>query len=94
MVCNQWLAIGCCWLLPVFSVTGQEQALRFGVFPFTPPNLLERRVGPLVKAIGDHLQRPVIFRTRNSFDAFLQGLRNQSFDIALIQPFDYTIQLP
>jgi phosphonate transport system substrate-binding protein len=88
---KQWFAVGCCWLLPVLIASGQEPPLRFGVFPFTSPNVLERRVGPLVGAMSEHLNRPISFRTRNSFDDFLQALQNQSFDIALIQPFDYVL---
>lgn len=71
--------------LPVAS----QQAIHFGFPPFLSVNSLERSAGPLVKALGEHLQQPVEFKTRKSFAGYLQALNDQRFDIALIQPFDY-----
>ncbi len=72
---------------PAFGVT--KEPLRFGVFPFLPANQLEIQVGPLLKSFSEHLQRPVEFKTRGSFEDYLQALKDKRFDIALIQPFDY-----
>lgn len=92
---RNYLASGLKHLLYVFificlseAALGQE-VIRFGVFPFLPPNRLETNFGPLTKKLENFFGKPVVFRTRKSFPEFLRALRDESFDIALVQPFDY-----
>ncbi len=85
---KQWIAIGCCWLLPVMNASSQEP-LNLGVCPFVPATAIEAGFGPLAQALSQYLQRPVVVKTRKTFDSFYQALQNREFDLALIQPFDY-----
>lgn len=60
-----------------------------GVFPFVPTANIEGIFAPLAAELSRSLGRPVKLRTAPSFEKFTDELKNRSFDIAFIQPFDY-----
>lgn len=73
---------------------GQEQdaaarAYKFGVFPYLSTARLESIYAPVSVAMSQALDRPVQFRTAAGFEQFFGRLRQQHYDIALIQPFWY-----
>lgn len=61
----------------------------FGVFPFLSADQLQEAFSPLAGDLARQLGRPVLLQTRQGFGAFAQALRRQTYDIALVQPFDY-----
>ena len=71
--------------------TDKQTPLRMGVFPHMPPSRLYKLYNPAAIDIGRRIQYPVRMMTRKSFRSFRQQLLNASFDIALIQPFDYPL---
>jgi len=60
-----------------------------GVFPHLSVTRLEAIYAPVAREIGKALDRPVQFRTRSNFRAFTDELDKGTYDIALVQPFDY-----
>ena len=66
-----------------------DEPVKFGMFPFLPAAQLETDIGPLMGPLSEFLARPVEFRTRSSFEDYLKALKEEQFDIAIVQPFDY-----
>jgi len=60
-----------------------------GILPFVPTANIEAIFAPLAAELSRALGRPVKLRTSPSFDKFMDELKNRTFDIAYIQPFDY-----
>ncbi len=61
----------------------------FGVFPHLAVARLEKIYAPIAADFGRVLGRPVYFRTKPSFEKFTAELRKQTYDVVLVQPFDY-----
>lgn len=61
----------------------------FGVFPHLAVARLEKIYAPMAADFGRALERKVYFRTKPSFEKFMAELRNQTYDIVFVQPFDY-----
>lgn len=83
-------------MICLFSLAGSRPAngndqipYRLGIFPLLPPVQLENAYGPVAVALGDAVERDVVFRTKSTFKAYRDALRTQTYDIALVQPFDY-----
>ena len=68
-----------------------QEAYTFGVFPFLPPLRLEELYGPYGEVISYAVDRPVVFRTKATFEKFSLEIENQTYDVAFMQPFDYVI---
>lgn len=80
-------------LLTISSGTNAGSAQKeyiMGVFPHLPPRELEKVYSPMAADISKVIGKPVIFRTSSTYQKFMQKLDNQVFDIAFVQPFDYT----
>ncbi len=75
--------------LTAASAPAAEQEYVLGVFPFIPTTSIEGIFAPLAGEISRAIGRPVKLRTTSSFEKFMEELRNRSYDIAFIQPFDY-----
>ena len=60
-----------------------------GIFPFVPTANIEGIFAPLAAEMSKALDRPVKLKTAPSFEKFMDELKNQAFDFAYIQPFDY-----
>lgn len=85
-----------CMVLFAASTAGAEPATAsggtpyiMGVFPFVPTANIEGIFAPLAAELSRSLGRPVKLRTAPSFEKFADELKNRSFDIAFVQPFDY-----
>ena len=70
-------------------LTRADDALKFGVFPYLPQSKLQELFTPIAADFEKALGRKVELSSRAEYATFAEGLRSQTFDIALIQPFDY-----
>lgn len=61
----------------------------FGVFPYLSTTRLESIYVPVSIEMSKALGKKVIFRTSSEYKIFFNKLKQQSFDIAMIQPFWY-----
>jgi phosphonate transport system substrate-binding protein len=61
----------------------------FGVFPYLSATRLESIYLPVSIEVSKALGKKVSFRTSTEYKKFFEKLKQQSFDIALIQPFWY-----
>lgn len=64
---------------------------RLGVFPYMAPRQTVEFYGPVAASMQAALQRPVRLESVPTFAAFSRALAQRSYDIALIQPFDYPV---
>ncbi len=67
----------------------ETPAYSFGVFPYLSAVRLEPIYAPVSVELSNALGRDVHFRTASEFQRFFQKLKQQHYDIALIQPFWY-----
>ena len=67
----------------------QTSAYKFGVLPYLSTTRLENIYAPVSAELSLALRHKVNFRTSSSHDRFLNSLKQQRYDIALIQPFWY-----
>lgn len=68
---------------------GAEKAYEFGVFPNLPLARLYELHAPMASEFEAKLGRPVRLSSKAAYAAFGEALRNETYDIALVQPFDY-----
>ena len=71
------------------AATGHEEPLRFGVFPYLPTPKLEQIFAPIAARISQLTDRRVLLRSRPDYGRFREQLRQQTYDIVFVQPFDY-----
>jgi phosphonate transport system substrate-binding protein len=89
--CRNWLV----WLTPLLTHTGFAAAgsdgssLTFGVFPYLPTKQMEQIFAPIAARFGELTGRPVALRSRPDYARFRAQVRQQTYDILFIQPFDY-----
>ncbi len=60
-----------------------------GVNPYFSPRQLARLYRGLIVEIGHTLQKRAVFQTRSTFGKFQQALQDETFDVVLMQPYDY-----
>lgn len=63
--------------------------LTFGVFPFLPTKKMEQIFAPIAARFSELTDRPVVLRSRPDFVRFREQLKQQTYDIVFVQPFDY-----
>ena len=73
-------------LLPSFVFS---QPFEFGIAPATSVARIENHLSVFSKMLGEAIDRPVVVKSRKDFPTFREALRQEAFDMALIQPFDY-----
>jgi len=61
----------------------------FGVFPYLSPEQLSQSYGPVAAEFSRVLNRSVRFTSAPTYEAYARGLTEETYDIAMIQPFDY-----
>ncbi len=93
---RQFLAFAICAVAIVTTLciprAGQAgDGYTLGVVPFLPPVRLEERHGHFASALSLGLGRHIEFRTRSTFEAFRKEIEDQTFDIILVQPFNYVV---
>ena len=67
----------------------EPQPYRLGIFPHMPLAKLQSVFAPIADDFSKALGRPVLLRTRTTFEKFESELRKETYDIAFIQPFSY-----
>lgn len=82
-------AVLCLALVLSSSSLATEKGYKFGVFPFLPPQELQKIFAPMATELSKALRKPVSFDTSDTFEKFIDRLNDQSFDIVFVQPFDY-----
>jgi phosphonate transport system substrate-binding protein len=66
-----------------------DKPYEFGVFPNLPMPRLYELHAPMASDFEAKLGRPVRLTSKAAYAAFGEELRNETYDIALVQPFDY-----
>src|SRR3954447_19091553 len=66
-----------------------DKPYEFGVFPNLPLARVYELHAPMASEFEAKLGRPVRLSSKAAYSAFADDLRNQTYDIALVQPFDY-----
>jgi len=69
----------------------QEDAYKFGVFPYLSAVRMDKIYAPVSKALSVSLKHKIKFRTSSTFKKFLGKLKAEYYDFALIQPFWYPV---
>lgn len=64
-------------------------ALRFGVFPYLPPAKMEHIFAPIAARISQLTGHKILLRSRPDYGRFREQIRQQTYDIIFVQPFDY-----
>ena len=73
-----------------FSVADSgNSGLTFGVFPYLPTKEMERIFAPIAARFGELTGQPVALRSRPDYARFREQVRQQTYDILFVQPFDY-----
>ncbi len=67
----------------------RNTSYKFGVFPYLSAARLETIYAPVSAELSRTLGHQVNFRTASRFNRFFDNLKQQQYDIALIQPFWY-----
>jgi phosphonate transport system substrate-binding protein len=70
---------------------GAAQPYVFGAFPHLSLGQLEKIYAPIAQDFGRALGREVVFRSKSNFEQFTGELRQRTYDIAIVQPFDYVV---
>lgn len=74
------------------SVSAREinpKSYHLGIFPYMAPRQTVKFYGPVAADMERVLHRPIKLESQRSFSDFTQALARHTYDIALIQPFDY-----
>lgn len=66
-----------------------DKPYEFGVFPNLPLARIHELHAPMASEFEARLGRPVRLSSKAAYAAFGEELRNETYDIALVQPFDY-----
>jgi phosphonate transport system substrate-binding protein len=69
--------------------TRATQDLILGVFPFLTPRQLAKNVAPILPALRKLANTKAQLRTATSFGKFMDGVASGSYDVILVQPFEY-----
>lgn len=80
-----------CFAVLAGPVLAAGQGYSFGVLPYLVPKTIAEIYGPAAVDIAAKLDKPVVLKTASSFDRYREKLKQQSYDIAVIQPFDYPL---
>ncbi len=74
---------------PVHASRAAEGTYQLGIFPHLSPGQIENIYAPMAIEFSRALGRPVVLKTKSSFEDFMNELDKQVYDIAFVQPFDY-----
>jgi phosphonate transport system substrate-binding protein len=74
---------------PLAASESQDSSLLFGVFPYLPPGKMEQIFAPIAARFSELTGRRIVLRSRPDYARFREQLKQQTYDIVFIQPFDY-----
>ena len=66
-----------------------DEPYQFGVFPYLPVARIYELHAPMAADLQAKVGRPIRLSSKADYAAFGQELRNEVYDIAFVQPFDY-----
>lgn len=69
----------------------EKNSYKFGAFPMIAVGQMHSVFSPIAAELAKVLGRPVYFRTKPSFEEFRQQLSLETYDFAVVQPFDYVL---
>ena len=84
------MLLGATNLLPANDI-GKVNEYKFGVFPYLSAVRMDNLYAPISAELSNTLNHKVQFRTSSSFNIFLDKLKAEYYDFALIQPFWYPV---
>jgi len=76
-------------LLTATLALADSDSLTFGVFPYLPTTRIEQIFAPIAARFGKLTGRPISLRSRPDYARFREQVRQQTYDILFVQPFDY-----
>ncbi len=92
------LGTACLLLVMLPSVTAhgadtaeQETSYKFGAFPMIAVGQMHSVFSPVAAEFAKALGHPVLFRTKPTFAEFREQLSLETYDFAVVQPFDYVL---
>lgn len=94
-----WM-FGLAWLLAVAlldagagkaSFAEEKTSYKFGAFPMIAPGQMHSVFSPVAAEFAKVLGHPVYFRTKPTFAEFREQLSLETYDFAVVQPFDYVL---
>lgn len=74
---------------PGQSARAEQPGYQLGVFPHLAAGQVENTFAPMAADFSKATGRPVVLKTKPTFEAFMYELNKQTYDIAFVQPFDY-----
>ncbi len=76
---------------PLQSIAAPPDSSEYvmGIFPFLPVANLEGIFAPISAEISNAVKKPVKLRLTSTYDSFISTMKEDSFDIIHIHPFDY-----
>lgn len=81
--------------LPASAVATDDEpdksAYKFGAFPMIAVGQIHSVFSPIAAEFAKVLGHPVHFRTKPTFAEFRQELSLETYDFAVVQPFDYVL---
>lgn len=75
----------------VERVLAEQDVYVMGVFPHLPARTLEKVYAPIAADLSRAIGKKVKFRTTTTYKKFMKNVNAEIFDIAMMQPFDYTM---
>lgn len=75
--------------MQVLATEASPASYRLGIFPYMAPRQTVEFYGPVAASMETVLGHTVRLESVQTFTAFSRAMEKQSYDIALIQPFDY-----
>lgn len=75
--------------LPLQPAHADEASYQLGVFPHLAAGQIENLFAPMAADLSRAIGRTVVLKTKPTFEAFMEELDDQVYDIAFVQPFDY-----
>ena len=78
-----------CAHLTAPKITAAQEPLVFWIHPYLPATELIKRFTPLARYLEDKLSRPVTIKIEKSYQAHINRVGNDEFDIAFMGPSSY-----
>ncbi len=81
--------IACWWAFASPAADKPPASYRLGILPYMAPRQTVEFFGPVAASMEAALKHPVKLESVPTFADFRRAMAAQSYDIALVQPFDY-----
>lgn len=75
----------------VKATPAATKELMLGVFPFLAARQLAQNFAPTLPALSKSIGMPIQLRTATNSDSFSDAMASSTYDIVVVQPFDYAM---